>query len=304
MKRKVTKYLLIVLTCLPILAGCRQKSPDPETYRAEIEAWHAQRLDRLKAPEGWLNLAGLFWLQEGLNTFGSDTSNSLVFPDHAPAFIGAIECKGDSLYLRSASERVMINNTPAGNIKLRDDASGKPDIMRLDSLAWFIIKRGGKYGIRLRDYASPLISNLTGIPCFETDERWRIMAEFKPYAIPVKHTVQTIIGTDEEYLVPGELHFRTGGKKLTLYPFDDHNGFFIVFGDETNGNETYPAGRFLYTGKPDDQNRVFIDFNKAYNPPCAFTPYATCPLPLRKNILPAAVEAGEKAVHLYSQFHN
>jgi uncharacterized protein (DUF1684 family) len=110
--------------------------------------------------------------------------------------------------------------------------------------------------------------------------------------------VPTIIGVDEETLIPGELEFRIRGKKLILYPSQAEDGFFIVFGDQTNGNETYAAGRFLYTAAPDANNRVIIDFNKSYNPPCAFTPYATCPLPLRRNILPIRIEAGEKAVHL------
>jgi hypothetical protein len=199
---------------------------------------------------------------------------------------------------------VRIDSLPAKNIKLKDDSSEKPDVMTLNSLAWFIIKRGDRYGIRLRDYTNPMIDSLSVIPCFEIKDQWRITADFKPYGVPEKYMVQTIIGTEEENLVPGELTFRIRGKKFMLYPFKSKDGFFIVFGDKTNGNETYPAGRFLYTAGPDDQNRVIIDFNKAYNPPCAFTPYATCPLPLRKNILPVAVEAGEKAVHLFSNNHN
>jgi uncharacterized protein (DUF1684 family) len=298
------KYLLIIAG---LLAGCDRNPlplPDPETYRSEIEAWHAKRLSNLKAPEGWLNLAGLYWLNEGLNSFGSDTSNTLVFPEKAPAFIGVLELKGDSVYLRETAVPVMVDSMPAANVRLKDDSFRDHDVMRLNSFAWFIIKRGDRYGIRLRDYDSPMIDSLTAIPCFETTDRWRIIAEFKPYAKPEKYMVQTVIGTEEENLVPGELTFRVHGKKLTLYPFDSADGLFIVFGDKTNGNETYPAGRFLYTAAPDDQNRVIIDFNKAYNPPCAFTPYATCPLPLPGNILPVAIEAGEKAVHLFSQNHN
>jgi uncharacterized protein len=303
MIRNTIKLWLVIIAGTHLLAGCNRNTTQPETYREEIEAWKEKRISNLKARDGWLNLAGLYWLQEGMNTFGSDSSNNLVFPLQAPAFIGVFERKGDSIYLLSTTVPVLINGIPSAHLKIRSDASGSPDMMTVDSLAWFVIKRNDKYGVRLRDFNNPMIDSLTGIPCFETNDRWRITAAFKPYSKPEKHLVKTIIGTVEENLVPGELHFRVSGKKLTLYPFVAEHGFFLVFGDETNGSETYPAGRFLYTNAPDTNNQVIIDFNKAYNPPCAFTPYATCPLPLRKNILPIAIEAGEKTVHLFNQLH-
>ena len=303
MCKNIVEFWLVIIAGTALFAGCNQKPAQPENYRTEIEVWRSKRISSLKARDGWLNLAGLYWLQEGLNTIGSDSSNSLVFPKRAPAFIGVIERKGDSIYLLSTSVPVLIGGVPSAHVKLRNDASGTPDVMMVDSLAWFIIKRGDRYGVRLRDFDNPLIDSLTAIPCFETNIRWRITAEFKPYAKPEKHQVQTIIGSEEENMVPGELHFHAGGKNLILYPFIAENGFFLVFGDATNGSETYPAGRFLYTDAPDADNHVIIDFNRAYNPPCAFTPYATCPLPLRKNVLPIAIAAGEKTVHVFSQFH-
>lgn len=296
---KINNFFILLL--LLICGSCHRNSiptPDKKTYFNEIETWRAGRLERLKSREGWLNLAGLYWLKEGMNTIGSDTSNTIVFPSKAPAFIGTIELRGDSVYLRSVSEPVSIDSLPAVDKKLKDDASGKPDVMMLKSMAWHIIKRETQYGIRLRDYTSPMIDSLSSIPYFEINENLRIVAEFRPYGQPEKQMVPTVIGVDEETLIPGELEFRIRGKKLILYPAQAEDGFFIVFGDQTNGNETYAAGRFLYTSAPDAKNRVIIDFNKSYNPPCAFTPYATCPLPLRRNILPVRIEAGEKAVHL------
>ncbi len=303
---KVRKGLYGIVMVLVVSVGCgrnRQAESGQENYRSEIEDWQKTRLANLKAPEGWVNLAGLFWLKEGRNTFGSDSSNDIVFPLTAPEFIGMIELQGDSVFLRSTSVPVMIDSIPAINIKLNDDNGKKPDVMKLNSLAWFIIKRGDQYGIRLRDYKNPMLDSLSSIPAFEINEKWRISAEYKPYDRPVKYMVPTIIGIEEENTVPGELTFRLKGKKLTLYPFTSGDRFFIIFGDKTNGTETYPSGRFLYTNGPDAQNRVIVDFNKCYNPPCAFTPYATCPLPLRKNILPVRIEAGEKSVHLFKQ-HN
>jgi uncharacterized protein (DUF1684 family) len=195
----------------------------------------------------------------------------------------------------------MINGKLAVNVPVRSDASMKPDIMTINSFAWHIVKRGSLYGIRLRDFDNPMIDSLTSIPCFETDEQLRVIATFKPYVEPEIQMVPTVIGTQEENRIPGELVFRIRGKKLVLFPFEAENSFFLVFGDLTNGQETYPAGRFLYTSLPDADNHVVIDFNRSYNPPCAFTPYATCPLPIRKNILPIRIEAGEKAVHLYNR---
>jgi uncharacterized protein (DUF1684 family) len=233
-----------------------------------------------------------------MNTFGSDSSNSVVFPSRAPAFIGTMELRSDTVYLSSTELPVLIDSMPAYGMKLNDDSMGKPTIMTLHPFAWNVIKRGNRYGIRLRDYESSLIDSLKSIPHFEPDERYRVVAKFKPYARPEKSKVQTFIGTEEENLIPGELHFRLFGKKQVLYPFIENGDLFLVFGDLSNGEETYPAGRFLYASSPDENGQVILDFNKAYNPPCAFTPYATCPLPIRRNILSVRILAGEKVVHL------
>jgi uncharacterized protein len=291
-------HIMVISLLIVFAAGCSHQKVNPEIYRAEIEKWHAERLINLKARNGWLNLAGLFWLQPGMNTFGSDSSNTLVFPSKAPLFIGTIELLGDSVYLRSAKHPVLIEGVPVSNMRLADDASGKPTQMKLYPYVWNIIKRGSRYGIRLRDLKSPLADSLRTIPHFETDEEYRIEAKYIPYDKPEKYMVQTVIGTEEENLVPGELHFRLAGKERVLYPFLEDKRLFLVFGDQSNGDETYPAGRFLYMEAPDEDNRVIVDFNKAYNPPCAFTPFATCPLPVRKNIIPVSIMAGEKVIHL------
>jgi uncharacterized protein (DUF1684 family) len=298
MKDSKKNGLMIVGWLVLLMTGCGQQKETSLKYSEEINQWRSERLARLKSKNGWLNLEGIYWLKNGMNTFGSDSSNMIVFPPGAPTFIGEIELKGDSVYLRNTFRPVLIDSVEATHARLNDDVSGKPDLMTLDSYAWLIIKRGSRYAIRLRDYNSPLIDSLDNIPCFETDESYKITADFIPYPKPEKHKVQTILGTEEESLVPGELHFRLRGRKRIIYPFEGDGSLFLVFGDKTNGNETYPAGRFLYTDLPDKDNHVIIDFNKAYNPPCAFTPYATCPLPIKKNIIPARIAAGEKEVHI------
>ena len=289
-----------ILMVLVVLISCNQQpSIDHNAYLKELDQWHADRLSRLKDKNGWLALAGLFWLKEGSNTFGSDTSNRLVFPKDAPPFIGILELKDSTVYLQETFQPVLIDSVPASQVKLVHDMSGKqPTRMILGRYGWNIIKRGDRFGVRLRDFESPLLDSLKKVPIFETNEQYRVVADFKPFDVPEKQLVHTVIGTDAENTIPGVLTFRLNGKKYKLYPAAYDGEWSIVFGDQTNGEETYDAGRFLDIIAPDEHNKVIIDFNKAYNPPCAFTPYATCQLPHRSNILPVRIEAGEKAVHL------
>jgi uncharacterized protein (DUF1684 family) len=281
------------------MASCKQQpSIDHDAYIKEMDQWHSERLSRLKDKNGWLALAGLYWLQEGLNTFGSDSANKLVFPIYAPPFIGTLELTDSTLYLRETVLPVLIDSLPASHVKLVHDMGGKPTRMILGRYAWTIIKRGDRFGVRLRDFESPLPDSLHQIPYFETSEKYRVVAEFKPFNVPEKQVVHTVIGMDAENIIPGILVFRLNGKKYQLFPASEEGEWSIVFGDLTNGEETYDAGRFLDIDAPDEHNKVIIDFNKSYNPPCAFTPFATCKLPHRSNILPVRIEAGEKAVHL------
>jgi uncharacterized protein len=293
------KTLIILQSWLLIFASCTHQPPvNYDAYVKEIDQWRSERLSRLKDKNGWLALAGLYWLQQGPNTFGSDTSNQLVFPKDAPLFIGTLQLKDSTVYLQETVQPVRIEGLPASHVKLVDDMAGKPTRMTLGRYTWTIIKRGDRFGVRLRDYESPLPGSLHEIPSFETNENYRVIADFKPFDVPEKQVVHTVIGTDAENIIPGVLVFRLNGRKYKLFPADEGEEWSIVFGDLTNGDETYNAGRFLDISKPDENNQVIIDFNKAYNPPCAFTPFATCQLPHRNNILAVRIEAGEKAVHI------
>ncbi len=270
--------------------------------KERYEKWKKERLEHLKAENGWLNLAGLFWLEQGENTFGSDSSNSIVFPPQAAPFMGAFYLN-DTIISVKTNDNVEItgkNGEKITNKELATDISGKPDQLNYKDLRWFIIRRGNKFGIRLRNLDAPLLHSLDSIPCFPFDPSWIIEARFEKFEKPHTISVPTVIGVDEEYTASGKLVFSVNGDNLALIPFDEgKNGFFIIFADQTSAAETYGGGRFLYASGPDKAGRVSIDFNRAYNPPCAFTPYATCPLPPRENILPVAVTAGEKAVHVY-----
>jgi uncharacterized protein (DUF1684 family) len=181
---------------------------------------------------------------------------------------------------------------------LNDDQTKPTTRLQQGDLAWFIVKRGEKYGIRLRDYKHPRIEELDHIPVYPINTDYVVEATLTPFREPKNFIVATPVeGFTESYKCPGTLHFRIKNNDLLLYPFTSGKGYFLVFADETSGLDTYGAGRFMYCS-PDSTGRIILDFNKAYNPPCAFSPYATCPMPPKENFLPVAIEAGEKSVHL------
>jgi uncharacterized protein (DUF1684 family) len=286
----------LILPCLFILllpaCGNREKK---DSFKREQEQWQQERIERLKSDSGWLNLAGLYWLEEGENTFGSDSSNRIVFPAKAPARMGKYILLGDSLrFVPEDGAGIMYGGVPAREMAIKSDRAGNETVLESGSLAWFIIERGGRYAIRLRDFENPALKEFRGIESFEADRRWKVPAEFKAFPEPVEMLIPTLTGSVEKNLCPGILRFEAGGKRFELYPVLAGDRLFIIFADGTSGIETYGGGRFLYTELPGKDSTVMIDFNRAYNPPCAFTPFATCPLPPRENILPVRIEAGEK----------
>ena len=288
------------LTCL--MPGCNTAVPvieDEEAYAQEIKEWQESRLERLKGKNGWLNLAGLFWLEEGENSFGSDPGNDIVFPGKADAFCGSLTLADGKVILEVKNGvEIREGESLVTSLVLNDDHGNSTTYLQQGDLAWYIIKRGDKYGIRLRDHKHPRLDELDHIPSYPINTEYVVEAQLHPFEEPREFTVATPLeGFTETYQCPGELHFRIKKDKLVLYPFSSGKGYFLVIADETTGLDTYGAGRFMYT-VPDSTGRIILDFNKAYNPPCAFSPYATCPMPPRENFLPVAIEAGEKSVHL------
>ncbi len=266
-------------------------------YAATIEAWRHERLARLASDEGWLTLAGLFWLQEGANGAGPDEAIALP-PGSAPGRVGVFELHGGRTSFRPAEgAAVALGGRPVtGAVELRPDLPGPPDVLTLGDLSMFVIKRGERWAIRLRDRNGRARREFTGLTYFPIRKEYRIVAAFTPYAPPRTIDVPNVLGETEPMPSPGFLTFTLHGKTLRLDPVIEVPGdreLFVIFRDDTSGVETYPSGRFLYTPMPEG-GKVVIDFNKAYNPPCAFTPYATCPLPPPQNRLSVRVEAGEK----------
>ena len=262
-----------------VLAGCAAMAA-VSAYQTEIDAWRRAREARLKAEDGWLTVAGLFWLHEGANRIGRDASSDIVLPDGA-AHAGTFELHG-----------VKVKATVNG--ATREITPDSDDVVTVGRLKLFVIKRGDRYGIRLKDPDSQARREFKGIPYFPVDERYRLSARFvsEPRQIPIMN----VLGQTEMSECPGYAVFQLNGREYRLYPIIEEPGakqLFYIFRDLTTGKESYPAGRFLYSDFPKD-GQVTLDFNKAYNPPCAFTDFATCPLPPKENRLAVRIEAGEK----------
>lgn len=294
--------LTVIISLSWILSGCNSPAPlipDEAAYAESILQWQEERLERLKDRDGWLSLAGLYWLEEGENSFGSGPDNDIVFPEKAQGYCGTLILEDSIVTLRVAEGvEIMADDTPVRELVLQDDHSDNTTRLQQGDLAWYIIKRGERYGIRLRDHRHPRINELDHIPVYPIQADYVVEATLESFDQPRIMTVATPLeGYTEDYECPGILKFRIRGEDLELYPFASGRGYFLVIADETTGLETYGAGRFMYA-MPDSLGRILLDFNKAYNPPCAFSPYATCPMPPRENFLPVAIEAGEKAVHL------
>jgi uncharacterized protein (DUF1684 family) len=280
----------------PSSAAATAPGPAADAYRREIESWRATRDAGLKAPDGWLTLVGLFWLEEGDNRFGSDPANRVVLPaGKSPAFAGTLVRHGDTVTVRSAAGAGLESDgRPVTELAIDAGAKGKPTLLRIGSVSFFVIKRGDRIGIRVRDSASPVLAAFHGVPTFPADPGWRVSARFEAHSQPKPIPIANVLGQVSNEPSPGEVVFERGGKTYRLDALaGDDGGLFLIFGDQTNGRATYGAGRFLDTEAPRD-GKVTVDFNKAYNPPCAFTAFATCPLPPRQNRLATAVTAGEK----------
>lgn len=285
---------LILSHYVPLLA---QSIIIPD-YVKEIQEWHKKRIASLTRQDGWLSLTGLYWLKNGENKFGSDTSNDIVFPTgKAPDYIGFFTLKNDQVSINIKSDiSVLYQGQPIQSLKLKSDAEGEPSVLSLGSLKWFIIKRGDQFAVRLRDSENSTLKNFKGIETFPVDTTWCVKAKFEPYDIPKEIPIPTVLGTTTIEKCPGTLVFSIHDQIYRLDPLADdlNQPLFLIFADQTNGDKTYGGGRFLIVDKPDKNGLTLIDFNKAYNPPCAFTKYATCPLPPSQNRLPIYITAGEK----------
>jgi len=265
-------------------------------YTQEIQKWRQERVERLTKPTGWLSLVGLDWLKEGRNTLGSAKQNDLVIAG-APAHLGTIALTpGKAVISLDPKSGATIDGAAKLEAELLDDTHEKPTVIAFGSTSFYLIKRDDKYGLRIKDSEAPTRKHFVGIDYFDIDPSWRIEAKWEAYNPPHEVEEPNIIGQVDKVVVPGAAVFERDGQTFRVEPVIETPGdteLFLVFADKTSGKETYGAARFVYTEAPKD-GKVILDFNKAYNPPCAFTPFATCPLPTAQNRLKMRVTAGEK----------
>ena len=274
--------------------------PALQTLVAQTNTWHQQRTARLEAEDGWLTLVALDWLEEGPNPAGSAADAKVALPKSAPAQLGTYTRHGKSVSFAPAKGvAVTLSGKPFPGGAVKTDEAGDPDVLKVGTLQLLTIVRGDRVGVRVRDSASEVRRDFKGIDRFPVTTEWRKVAAWEP-AKPgqVEHIVN-VLGDVEEEPLAGTAIFTHQGQAYRLEAVTEDGSLFFVFGDETNRDTSYPAGRFLTAALPKD-GHVVLDFNRAYNPPCAFTRFATCPLPSRGNKLKLRIEAGEKR---YGQPH-
>lgn len=266
------------------------------TYEDELNSERAARVQRLTAPDGWLSLIGLHFLAAGDNTVGSAADNQVVLAA-GPARLGnvAVDASGRALLQVTPGVEVRINGAPVLSAELGDGRTGRPVTVTCGTVSFFVIERGGRLALRVRDSESKRRQQFVGIEYFPTDPAWRIEAVWEPYERPREVPIKNILGQESKALVLGRAVFTRDGHTIGLLPLQESpdDPLFFVISDLTSGEETYAAARFVSADPPRD-GRVVLDFNRAINPPCAFTPFATCPLPPKDNVMPIAVRAGEK----------
>lgn len=289
MRRAVWSMLVLAA------AGCGNAEFDTAEYEAAVMEWREERLGALRGENGYLNLVGLYWLREGETSFGGSSDNDLRFPGVATPRVGRF-ILGDT-GVRMVPEPgvdVRYQGIPVRALNLSDDTTETPVTITHGRFAWSVIRRENRYAIRLRDYEHPAIFGLPPLEYFPIDTRYRVIGRLERYAEPRVLAVDTVVeGLGWNPVSPGIVEFRLLGESYRLEAYASGERLFFVFGDSSNGRSTYPAGRFLYAPMPGDDGRTVLDFNLAYNPPCVFNDFSTCPIASSQNRLPVAVEAGE-----------
>lgn len=283
-------FVALALAATLVATACRpeEKKIDTTAVTAEIEQWKANRAKRLQAEDGWLTLIGLHWLTDGENVV------TLTRPGAQPV---KLLRNGNSTVLHAEAPMTIDAKPVTGDVPLLNDADEQgPTIVQMGSVRFNVIKRGERYALRVKDSESETRTKFRGLDYFPIDPKLHLEARFEPYHPPKQIPITDITGMTSNSVAPGALVFTIDGQEYRLDPIleEGSDEFFIIFRDVTSRDATYGAGRYLYASKPGPDGKVIVDFNKAYNPPCAFTHFATCPLPPLQNRLPIRIEAGEK----------
>ena len=264
-------------------------------YRAEQEAWRAEREARLVADDGWLTVVALHFLRQGDNSFGSNPLNDMVLPE-GPASAGVFELRGRDVFLRTTAGPLSVNAEAVTATQLYPSEERRKDIT-IGDLTLFVHYSGERLAIRMRDTNSEIRKAFTGLKWFPVDGSYRVRGRFVLHETPITVELPNILGDIEPFTSHGSVVLTVAGQEVRMLPMTSGDRLWFIFRDLTSGSETYPAARFLYADAPDEDGWTTVDFNQAYNPPCAFNPHTTCPLPPEPNRLGVRVEAGEMDYH-------
>jgi uncharacterized protein (DUF1684 family) len=291
---------IAAFTSIIIIYACKTETLEtkgsPE-YLEEIRQWDQKRTERLKADDGWLNLVGRTWLKPGENKFGSAKDNDVVIESSkVPEYMGVFTFEDSTVTMKVYDDvEVLFNGQPVKEMVMIGDHKKEMTVFQYGSIKWNLIVRNELYGIRFRDLESELVKSFSGIERFPVNGDWRITADFEAYNPQKKIEVPNVLGQIDEELSPGAVVFTRDNQTYRIDAIDAGERLWLIFADGTSGEETYGGGRFLYTdSKADSSGKVIVDFNKAYNPPCVLTKFATCPLPPSENYIKLRITAGEK----------
>jgi uncharacterized protein (DUF1684 family) len=290
------KRRFLLIAALLASAACRESvhpaaQAGQKSFDDDEAKWRATRLKSLTREDGWLSLVGLDWLHEG--------ANDVKLPS-TPPVVAHVTIAGAKATLQPDPAMTVDGKPIAAPLELKDDGDPAPTVVRVGSLTFLFIKRadknGERYALRVKDPNSEARKSFKGLDYFPADAKYRVEARFEPYNPPKKLSITNVLGMVSEETSPGVLVFSLDGKEYRLEPIleQGETDLFILIRDATSGQDTYGAARYLYAHPPGPDGKTIVDFNRAYNPPCAFTPYATCPLPPPQNRLPIRIEAGEK----------
>ncbi len=289
---------LVVTACTRAPAAPTKVAVDSATYAADTKAWRIKRFDAIAGPDGWSTLAGLFWLDGARYSIGSGAHSTIRLPsDNTPASLGALAIDGRTVHFTAARGATVLHDSArVDTITMASDKSGAGTVLRAGSVTYRVIERGGRLALRVKDSSYVLRREFKGLEYFPLDTAFRVLAHLVPHAAPRTLRIMNVLGQTEDYRSPGMLEFTIHGAPYHItasFEGKDTTQYFVIFRDATSKDSTYPAGRFMYVALADSAGNTLIDFNRSYNPPCAFTAFATCPLPPKENVLSLPLTAGE-----------
>ena len=293
---QIKRSIVLLTMAFLLLSFSSDPEKNWEDYLQSLNEWKVERVENLKKPMGYLSMIGLYWLQDGTYSIGSEEGNDIIFPPELPGEIGEITLMQGKLTYSSKNKNVTMDGMPSNDKRINSDADGEATMFNWGSHFWYVIKRGEQYGIRMKDTLAEARLNMTQIPMFDPSSKWVVKGKLSASKEDSKISITNKVGITYDSDLAGTVSFNLNGRDHDLIATKSGDRMFIVFADLTNGTKTYGGGRFLYADFPQEGNEVILDFNKAENPICGFSDFATCPLPRPENYLPFEVTAGEKRV--------